>query len=126
VTERKNLVPCKQFREALEDAMVGYTNKQVTTAARITKLLDLARWVREAQKHGQELGLTDEETAFYDALAENGYPLTPTFSPYQVGRGRLLLAEEVKRLPKLERTRRESVRAVRWAVPSLTRRVDAA
>jgi type I restriction enzyme R subunit len=28
--------------------------------------------VREAQKQGQELGLTDEETAFYDALTENG------------------------------------------------------
>ena len=38
----------------------------------ITKLLELARWVRDAQKHGQELGLTDEETAFYDGLAENG------------------------------------------------------
>jgi hypothetical protein len=61
-------------------------------------LLDLARWVREAQKHGQELGLTDEETAFYDALAENGSakelmkalfrnPLTPTFSAYRWGEG---------------------------------------
>jgi type I restriction enzyme R subunit len=47
--------------------MVRYTIKQITTAEMITKLLDLARWVREAQKHGQELGLTDEETAFYDA-----------------------------------------------------------
>jgi hypothetical protein len=28
----------------------------------ITKLLDLARWVREAQKHGQELGLTGKQT----------------------------------------------------------------
>jgi hypothetical protein len=32
VTERKNLVLSKQFREALEDAMVRYTNKQLTTA----------------------------------------------------------------------------------------------
>src|SRR5207244_5927914 len=53
VTERKNLVLSRQFREALEDAMTRYTNKQITTAEMITKLLDLARWVREAQKHGQ-------------------------------------------------------------------------
>jgi hypothetical protein len=71
ITERKNLVLSKQLREALEDAMIRYTNKQLTTAEMITKLLDLARWVRNAQKHGQDLGLTDEETAFYDALAEN-------------------------------------------------------
>ena len=37
VTERKNLVLSKQFREALEDAMVRYTNKQITTAEMISK-----------------------------------------------------------------------------------------
>ena len=78
----------KHFRESLEDAMIRYTNKQITTAEMITNLLDLARWVRDAQKHGQELGLTEEETAFYDALAEN--PPTPTLSPYQMGRGGVL------------------------------------
>src|SRR6516164_8438159 len=53
-----NLVLSKQFREALEDAMVRHTTKQITPTEMITKLLDLARWVREAQKHGRELGLT--------------------------------------------------------------------
>ena len=108
VTERKNLVLSKQFREALEDAMIRYTNKQLTTAEMITKLLDLARWVRDAQRHGQDLGLTDEETAFYDALAENG-------SAKQVMKSDTLrlmareLSEEVKRLPKLD-----------WARPDRT------
>jgi type I restriction enzyme, R subunit len=110
VTERKNIVLSKQFREALEDAMIRYTNKQLTTAEMITKLLDLARWVRDAQNHGQDLGLTDEETAFYDALAENG-------SAKEVMKSDTLrlmareLSEEVKRLPKLDWARRESVRA---------------
>ncbi|MCK6486506.1 MAG: type I restriction endonuclease subunit R [Phycisphaerae bacterium] len=110
ISERKNLVMSKQFREALEDAMIRYTNKQITTAEMISKLLDLARWVRDAQKRGRELGLTDEETAFYDALAENG-------SAKQVMKSDTLrlmarkLAEEVKSLPKLDWTRRESVRA---------------
>ena len=36
--------------------MIRYTNKQITTAEMITKLLDLARWVREAQKHGAGTG----------------------------------------------------------------------
>ena len=40
--------------------------------ATITQLLELAKWVREAKNHGQELGLDGEGVAFYDALAENG------------------------------------------------------
>lgn len=110
VTERKNLVLSKQFREALEEAMIRYTNKQITTAEMINKLLDLARWVREQQKHGQDLGLSDEETAFYDALAENGSAKSVMKSDTL----RLMareLSEMVKKLPKLDWTRRESVRA---------------
>jgi len=110
VTERKNLVLSKQFREALEDAMVRYTNKQISTAEMISKLLELARWVREAQKHGQELGLTDEETAFYDALAEKGSAKSVMGSD----KLRLMareLAEMIKRMPKLDWARRESARA---------------
>jgi len=40
----------------------------------IAQLLELAKWVREAKRHGEELGLSNEETAFYDALAENDRP----------------------------------------------------
>ncbi|MBY0307190.1 MAG: type I restriction endonuclease subunit R, partial [Phycisphaerales bacterium] len=66
ITERKNLIQSQKFREALEKAMLRYTNKQISTAEMIAQLLELAKWVREAQKHGQELGLNDDETAFYD------------------------------------------------------------
>jgi len=52
--------------------MLGYTNKPISTAEMIARLLELVKWVREAKKHGQELGLDQEEVAFYDALAENG------------------------------------------------------
>jgi hypothetical protein len=40
-------------------------------AKMITQSLDLAKWVREVQNRGRELGLSTEETAFYDAIAEN-------------------------------------------------------
>src|SRR5205823_12467506 len=110
LTERKNLVLSKQFREALEDAMIRYTNKQLTTAEMIAKLLDLARWVRAAQKHGQDLGMTDEETAFYDALAENGSAKEVMTSDTLRLMARKL-AEMIKRMPKLDWTRRECVRA---------------
>ncbi|MCK4873613.1 MAG: type I restriction endonuclease subunit R [Phycisphaerales bacterium] len=110
VTERTNIVQSKKFREALEDAMLRYTNKAITTAEMITHLLDLAKHLREAQRHGQELGLTVEETAFYDALAENG----SAKEIMKMDTLRLMareLAEVVKRMPKLDWTQRESVRA---------------
>jgi type I restriction enzyme R subunit len=110
ITERKNVVLSTQFREALEDAMTRYTNKQLTTAEMIAKLMDLARWVRDAQKHGRELGLSEDETAFYDALAENGSAKKVMKSDTLRLMARTL-AEEVKKLPKLDWTRRESVRA---------------
>jgi type I restriction enzyme R subunit len=110
VTERSNIVQSKKFREALEDAMIRYTNKAITTAEMITRLLDLAKHLREAHRHGEELGLSTEETAFYDALAENG----SANEIMQVDTLRLMareLAEMVKKMPKLDWTQRESVRA---------------
>lgn len=110
ISERTNLVQAQKFREALEKAMLGYTNKQITTAQMIAQLLELAKWVREAKRHGEELGLSGEETAFYDALAENG-------SAKEVMKSDTLrlmarkLAEMIKEMPKLDWTQRESVRA---------------
>ncbi len=108
--ERTNLVQSKKFREALEDAMVSYTNKAITTAEMIARLLDLAKWVREVQNRGQELGLSAEEAAFYDAIAEN----ESARQAMENDKLRLMareLAEMVKRLPKLDWSQRESVRA---------------
>ncbi|WP_373653484.1 HsdR family type I site-specific deoxyribonuclease [Schlesneria sp. DSM 10557] len=110
ISERTNLVQAQKFREALEKAMLGYTNKQITTAEMIAKLLELAKWVREAKLQGQELGLSTEEVAFYDALAENG----SAKEVMQSDQLRLMareLAEMVKKMPKLDWTQRESVRA---------------
>jgi type I restriction enzyme R subunit len=110
ISERTNLVQAQKFREALEKAMRGYINKQITTAEMIARLLELAKWVREAKRHGEDLGLSVEETAFYDALAENG-------SAKEIMKSDTLrlmsreLAEMVKKMPKLDWTQRESVRA---------------
>jgi len=110
ITERTNLVQSKKFREALEDAMLRYTNKAITTAEMIARLIDLARHLRDVQKHGEELGLSSEETAFYDALAEN----ESAREAMQSDTLRLMarqLTEMVKNMPKLDWAQRESVRA---------------
>lgn len=48
--------------------MTRYANKAITTAEMIARLIDLANHLREVQQQGKELGLTQEEIAFYDAL----------------------------------------------------------
>ncbi len=110
ITERTNLVQSKRFREALEDAMLRYTNKAITTAEMIVRLIDLAKHLRQAQKHGEDLGLSSEETAFYDALAENGSAkeVLKTDTLRLMARE---LTDMVKKMPKLDWTQRESVRA---------------
>ena len=110
ITERTNIVQSRKFREALEDAMLRYTNKAITTAEMISQLIDLAKSLRDAQRHGEELGLSGEETAFYDALAENG----SAREAMQSDTLRLMareLTEMVKKMPKLDWTQRESVQA---------------
>ncbi|HEX8342866.1 MAG TPA: type I restriction enzyme endonuclease domain-containing protein, partial [Tepidisphaeraceae bacterium] len=109
-SERTNLVQSQRFREALETAMLGYTNKQITTAEMIAQLLELAQWMREAKRHGEELGLSGEETAFYDALAENG-TAKEVMKSDQLRLMARELSEMVKKMPKLDWTQRESVRA---------------
>lgn len=108
--ERTNIVQSRKFREALEGAMLRYTNKAITTAEMITRLIDLAKSLRDAQKRGEELGLSSQETAFYDALAAN----ESAVEAMQSDTLRLMareLTEMVKNMPKLDWTERESVRA---------------
>ena len=110
VTERTNIVQSRKFREALENALLRYTNRAITTAEMISRLIDLAKSLRDAQRHGDELGLSGAETAFYDALAEN----KSAREAMQSDTLRLMarkLTEMVKDMPKLDWTQRESVRA---------------
>ena len=55
----------------LEQAIRRYQNRAIESAAVIEELIDLAREMREADKRGDELGLSEAELAFYDALSVN-------------------------------------------------------
>ena len=69
--ERRNVVQARSFAELLEKAILKYQNRAIETAQVIEELIAIAREMREAQARGQELGLNDDELAFYDALAAN-------------------------------------------------------
>ncbi|MDQ7827013.1 MAG: type I restriction endonuclease subunit R [Candidatus Eremiobacteraeota bacterium] len=71
VREKKYMVQARSFAELLERSLKAYKNRAVETAQVIEELIALARELREAQKRGQKLGLSDDELAFYDALEVN-------------------------------------------------------
>jgi len=68
---KKNVVLARSFAEMLEQAVRKYQNRTLEAAQVIDELIRLAKDIRSAQSRGQEMGLTDDEVAFYDALADN-------------------------------------------------------
>ncbi|KKG07780.1 DEAD/DEAH box helicase [Methanosarcina sp. 2.H.A.1B.4] len=71
IRSRRNLIQGKSFAEMLERAINEYKNRGIDTVQVIEELLDLAKKISEADKRGEEAGLSEEEVAFYDALADN-------------------------------------------------------
>lgn len=68
---KANVVQTKAFSERLEDAVARYHANAITAAEVLQELIQLAKDIRAARQRGEESGLSDEEIAFYDALAEN-------------------------------------------------------
>lgn len=69
VYERTNLVKSKKFSEKFQEAMNRYVNGLITSEEVIQELINLAGEVSRADGEGRELGLSDEELAFYDAIS---------------------------------------------------------
>ncbi|MGY3448850.1 type I site-specific restriction-modification system R (restriction) subunit [Bradyrhizobium sp. USDA 4353] len=55
----------------LEQSLLRYQNRAIETAKIIEELIQLAKDMRHAAQRGVELGLSDDEVAFYDALETN-------------------------------------------------------
>jgi len=68
---RTNVVQTRAFSERLEDAIARYHSNAITATQVLQKLIELAKDIRAARQRGEEAGLSEEEIAFYDALAEN-------------------------------------------------------
>lgn len=69
---KKNIVQAQSFSESVEKSIRKYRNRTVEAAMVIEELIGLAKELRNAQQRGEELGLSDDEVAFYDALCTNG------------------------------------------------------
>jgi type I restriction enzyme R subunit len=68
---RTNVVQGRKFSEQLEDAVNRYTNRSLTTAEIIAELVALAKDMRDQSNRHEQLGLTEAQAAFYDAVVQN-------------------------------------------------------
>lgn len=68
---KRNLVQSQLFSEKLKKTLNAYHNRAIATQEVIEELIKLAKEMDAATKRGDDLGLTDDEVAFYDALSAN-------------------------------------------------------
>ena len=65
---RKNPVKYRSFKDKVEAAILKYRKRFIDSAEVIVTLVEIANEIKEEDSRGKELGLTDEELAFYDAM----------------------------------------------------------
>ena len=66
-----NIVQQTKFSDLLANVVNRYQNRSIETAQVIEELLEMAKKFKEAADRGADLGLSNDELAFYDALANN-------------------------------------------------------
>ena len=70
VYRRTNIVKSEKFSEIMQRSLNAYLNGMLTNEEVIEEMLKLAKQIAAAQKDGDQLGLTADELAFYDALTK--------------------------------------------------------
>ena len=110
VRSKRNLVQSQVFSEKLQKTLNGYHNRAISTMQVIDELIELAKDLDAATKRGEDLGLTEDEIAFYDALATNDSAVQAMGD----AKLKLIAAElitQVKKSVTIDWTLRESARA---------------
>ena len=107
---RTNVVQARSFSEMLEQSLRRYQNRAIEAAQVIEELIELAREMREAAARGEQLGLSDDELAFYDALGANDSAVSVLGDETLRDIARELV-ETVRANVTIDWTVRESVRA---------------
>jgi type I restriction enzyme R subunit len=110
VRSKKNLVQSQVFSDKLKKTLNAYHNRAISTMQVIEELIKLAKDLDAATKRGENTGLTDDEIAFYDALASNDSAVQAMGDD----KLKLIAAElitQVKKSVTIDWTLRESARA---------------
>ena len=100
----------RSFAEMLEQTIRKYQNRAIEAAQVIEELIQLAKEMREAGARGEQLGLSEDELAFYDALETNDSAVKVLGDETLRGIARELV-ETVRNNVTIDWTLRENVRA---------------
>jgi type I restriction enzyme, R subunit len=107
---KRNVVQARSFSTMLEQAVRKYQSRAIETAQVIEELIQLAKDMRAAHARGEELHLSEDELAFYDALETNDSAVKVLGEPTLVKIARELV-DTVKKNVTIDWTLRENVRA---------------
>ena len=105
-----NVVQEKKFSELLANVVKRYQNRAIETAQVIEELIEMAKKFRAASTRGEELGLTEDEVRFYDALADNESAVRE-LSDETLKKIAHELTENLRKNLSVDWSERESVRA---------------
>ena len=119
---QKNVVQSRSFAEMLERSIRSYQNRTVEAAQVIEELIEIAGVMRQAHDRGEELGLSEEELAFYDALETNDSAVQ-VLGDEKLRAIAIELVDTVRKSVTIDWTMKESVRAnirrlVKWTLRS--------
>lgn len=105
-----NFVKSRKLLEMLEGAIKRYQNNLITTAEVIQELIRLAKDIKESDQEGEQLGLTPDEVAFYNALEVNDSAVQ-VLGDEQLKTIAREIADKVRANATIDWTIRESARA---------------
>jgi type I restriction enzyme R subunit len=119
---KKSLVQSRKLSEMLEQTIRKYQNNLLTTAEVIEELIRIAKDIKESDKRGEDMGLSDDELAFYDALADNN-SARDVLGDKMLRELAVVLVDKVKANVSIDWTLKESVQAkLRTIVKRLLRK----
>jgi type I restriction enzyme, R subunit len=101
---------CLEYNGFLVAAFANTKNRTIEATQVIAELIELAKQMREGQKRGKDLGLSDDEVAFYDALEVNDSAVKVLGEPTLKDIARELVSH-VRKSVTIDWTLRESAQA---------------
>ena len=105
-----NITKRKKYSELLAIALQKYRNRSIKAAQVIEELIELAKDFKKDIARGKDMGLNDEERAFYDALADNESAVRE-LGDATLKTIALKLTEQLRRDLTIDWAERESIRA---------------
>ena len=109
-SKKINVVKSDLFSDMLSQSLSNYLKGLLTNEEVIAELLKLAEQIKNSDKEGEELGLSVEEKAFYDALS-TPEGVRQAYSDDEFVAMTKELTEELKKNRTIDWNRKESARA---------------